>query len=104
MPPLRLLLMPQRILVVQEEGFWHGWDVVMREELEMGHPPPSTQLEEVGQWVPWRLLVELAEVGPPLSPLGPGLMEVDGTEQALEDGATVGQAADKETNSSLQPS
>ena len=34
-------------------------------------------------------------------PLGPGPMEVDGTEQALEDGAMAAEATDKETNSLL---
>ena len=55
----------------------------------MGPPPPSIQLEEAGQRVPWGPAVELAQEGPPLLPLGLGLMEVDGAEQVLEDGATV---------------
>ena len=65
---------------------------------------PRVQLEEVSKWVPWGLVVEPAKEGPPLSPIGPGPMEVDGTKEALEDGATVGEAMDKETDSSLQPS
>ena len=46
--------------------------------------------------------MKLAEEGPPLSPLGLGLIEVDGTEQALEDAAVAEEATDEETNSSLQ--
>ena len=45
--------------------------------------------------------MEPAEEGSPLAPLGPGPMEVDDAEQALEDGAAAGKAADKETDSSL---
>ena len=104
MPPLQLLLMPQRMSRAQEENFWWGWDVAMGEELEMGPPPPTIQLEEVGQRVPWGPAVELAEEGPPLLPLGPGPMEVDGAKQVPEDGATVEEATDKETDSLLQPS
>ena len=29
-------------------------------ELELGPPPPNIQLEEVGQWVPWGLELQLA--------------------------------------------
>ena len=46
--------------------------------------------------------MEPAEQGSPLAPLGPGPMEVDGTEQVPRDGAAVGEAADsEETDSSL---
>ena len=86
---------------MEEESFWRGRDLMMGEELELGPPPPRVQLEEAGQRVPWGPEVELAEEGSPLAPLGPGLMEVDSTEQAPEDGATVEEAADKETDSSL---
>ena len=51
--------------------------------------PLTIQLEEAGQRVPWGLVVEPAQEGPPLLPLGPGPMEVDGAEQAPEDGAMV---------------
>ena len=64
-------------------------------ELEMGLPPPSVQLEEAGRWVPWGAVVELAQEGPPLSPLGPGPMEVDGAQQVLEDGAAVDDATEE---------
>ena len=104
MPPLQLLPMLQRILVVQEENFWWGWDLEMGEELELGPPPPTIQLEEAGWLIPWGLVVKPAKESPPLPPLGPGAMEVDGAEQVLEDGATVGEAVDEETDSSLQPS
>ena len=72
------------------------------EDLELGRPPPRVQLEEVGWRIPWMPAVEPAEEGSPLAPLGPGLMEVDGAEQVLGDGAVVGEAADsEETDSSL---
>ena len=47
-------------------------------------------------------MVEPAKEGSPLSPLGPGAMEVDGAEQVPEDGAVVGEATDEKTDSSLQ--
>ena len=96
--------MPQRMLKAQEENFWWGQDVVMGEELEMRPPPPSVQLKEVGQRVPWGPVVAPAKEGPPLSPLGLGPMEVNGAKQVPEDGAMAEEAADKETDSSLQPS
>ena len=68
----------------------------------LGHPPPGVQLDEVGWQIPWMPVVELAKEGSPLAPLGPGPMEVDGTGQALGDGATAGEAMDsEETDSSL---
>ena len=55
-----------------------------------------------GQWVPWGPELELAQEGPPLSPLGPGPMAVDGAEQVLEDGAMVEEdASGEQVNSSL---
>ena len=72
------------------------------EELEMGPPHPTIQLEVAGWWIPWGPVVEAAEEGPPLSPPGPGPMEVDGTKQVLEDGATTEKATDEETDSSFQ--
>ena len=48
--------------------------------------------------------MEPAKEGLPLVPLGLGPMEVDGAEQVPEDGATVGEATDEETDSLLQPS
>ena len=66
-----------------------------------GTSSPWDQLEKAGRRVCWGPEVEPAEEGSPLVPLGPGPMEVDDAEQALEDGAAAGEAADKETNSSL---
>ena len=87
---------------MEEEHFWKGQDVAMGEDLELGCPPPRVQLEEVGWQIPWMPVVEPAKEGSPLVPLGPGPMEVDGAEQALGNGAMVGEAADsKETDSSL---
>ena len=73
----------------------------MGEELELGPPPPRIQLEEAGWWIPWGPLVEPAEEGSPLPPLGPGPVEVDGAKQVPEDGAMVGEAVDEETDSLL---
>ena len=84
---------------MEEEYFWWGQDLTTGEELELGPTPPRVQLEEVCWEIPWGLAVEPAEEGSPLVPFGPGPMEVDGIEQALEDVSVVGEAADKETNS-----
>ena len=92
MPPLWLLPMLQRMSMAEEEAFWHGRDVEMGEELELGPPPPTIQLEEAGWQIPWGPAVELAQEGLPLLPLGPGPMEVDGT--MVED------AVDEEADSS----
>ena len=86
MPPLWLLPLPQRMSVAQEENFWQGRDMAMGEELELGPPPPTVQLEEAGWRIPWGL----AEEGLPLSPLELGVMEVDSTKQVPADGAAVG--------------
>ena len=74
--------------MIEEERFWWGQDVATGADLELGCFPPRVQLEEVGQWIPWMLAVELAKEDSPLAPLGPGPMEMDGAKQALEDGAS----------------
>ena len=89
----------ERMTREEEEAFWRGLDVAMREELELGPPPPTIQLEKVGWWVLWGLAVEPAQEGPPLLPLGPRPMEVDGAEQVPEDGTPVKDAADEEASS-----
>ena len=104
MPPLWLLPMLWRILKEQVEDFWCGWDVAMGKELETGPPSLMVQLEKAGWQILSGLVVEPTKEGPPLSPPGPGPIEVDGADQVLEDGATVEEAVDKETDSSLQPS
>ena len=86
---------------MEEENFWWSWDLTTGEELELGPPPHRVQLEEAGWQIPWGPAEEPAEEGSPLLPLGPGPMEVDGTKQAPEDGAMVGEATDKETDSLL---
>ena len=53
MPPLWLLPMPQKMSKAQEEDFWLLRDMAMGEELDLGPPPPTVQLEEAGQWIPW---------------------------------------------------
>ena len=86
---------------MEDKDFWWGRDLMMGEELELGPPPHRVQLEDVRRPIPWGLVVEPAKEGSALVPLGPWPMEVDGAEQAPEDNAMVGEAADKETNSSL---
>ena len=66
MPPLWLVLMPQKMMKEEEEAFWYGLDVEMREELELGLPPPNVQLAKVGQRILWRAELEPAQEGPPL--------------------------------------
>ena len=66
-----------------------------------GPSSPKYQLEEADQWVPWEPELELAQEGPPLLPLGPGPMEVDGTELAPEYGATEEEDATGELVGSL---
>ena len=73
------------------------------EDLGLGHPPPWVQLKKAGRRVPWGLVVEPAEEGSPLAPLGLGPMEVDDAEQAPENSTMVGEAADEVTDTSLQP-
>ena len=80
--------MPWRLGESEEKKFWWGQDLVMGRDLGLGCPPPGVQLEEVGQCKSLGCQqVELAKEGSPLAPLGPGPMEVDGTEQAPGDGA-----------------
>ena len=66
----------------EEEAFWRRLDLEMGEELELGPPPLNVQLEEAGWWVPWGPELQPAQEGPPMSPLGLELMEVDGAKQA----------------------
>ena len=101
MPPLWLLPMPRKMLLAQEEDFWHRLDMVTGEELEIGPSPPTVQLEEAGWRILWGPAVEPADKGPPLLPPVPGLMEVDGPKLAPEDGSTAEKATDKETDSLL---
>ena len=74
-------------------------DMAMGEELEMGPPSPTVQLEEAGRRIPWGLAVEPAEEGLPLLPLEPGPIEVDGPKQAPEDGSTAEDAAGEQVDS-----
>ena len=90
------------MLKVQEEDFWWGRDVVMGEDLELGPLLPTIQLKEAGWQISWGPAVEPAEEGLPLSPLGLGLMKVNGTKQVPGDVAMAEEATDEETDSSLQ--
>ena len=70
-------------------AFWHGLDVEMGEELELGVPPLEIQLDNMGWWLQWAPEPELAQEGTYLLPLGTELLKVeDGAEQAQGDGAT----------------
>ena len=105
MPPLRLLPMPQRMLKEQEEDFWWGQDMAMGEELELGPPPPTVQLEEAG----WQIPVGAGggaglRKARPCRLLGWGQWRWMALGRQPEDGAMVGEATDKETDSLLQPS
>ena len=91
--------MPQRITKEEEEKvFLCRLDVAMGEELALEPPPPTVQLEELGGRVLRGPAVELAQEDLPLSPLGPGPMEVDGTKQAPKDGAAVEDAMGEQAN------
>ena len=70
LPKLRLILIPQRITVEEEECFWHGQDLASGKALELGIPPKDVQMEEVGERVTWQPAIEPAPEGPPLAPLG----------------------------------
>ena len=93
--------MPWQVGESEEKFFCQGQHVATGGDLGLGRPPPTVQLEEVGQQIPWMLAAEPAEEGSPLAPLGPGPMEVDGTEQVPGDGATAGEAVDSEETDSL---
>ena len=62
MPPLRLLLMPQRLL--EEVAFWHRLD--MKIGVELGVPPPDIHLKDMGQRVYWGPALELENGRPAL--------------------------------------
>ena len=57
-------------MVEEEKRFWLGQDLVSSEALELGIPPKDVQMEEVGKWVTWGLVIEPAPEGLPLAPLG----------------------------------
>ena len=102
MPPLCDLPMPWRLGESEEKKFWKRHNVAMGGDLGLGCPPPGVRLEKAGWRIPWIPALEPAEEGSPLPPLGPGPMEVDGTEQVPGYGDAVGEAVDsKATNSSL---
>ena len=73
----------------------------MGEELELGPPPLTIQLEEAGWRVLWGPAVEPAQEGPPLSPLGPGPIEVDSAKQVPEDGGVAEDAMGEQAESLL---
>ena len=66
MPPLWQVPMLQKMMTAQEDAFWYGLDVEMGEELELGPPPLTVQLEEVAWQIPWGPVVEPAQEGRPL--------------------------------------
>ena len=43
------------MMIEEEAAFWHGLDLEMGEELELGVPPQDIQLKDVGWWVWWGL-------------------------------------------------
>ena len=70
MPELWLIAMPWQMMVEEEEHFWHGQDLASGEALELGIPPDTVQIEEVGERVTWGPVIEPVLEGPPLAPLG----------------------------------
>ena len=96
MPPVWLVPMLQKMMKEEEEeAFWHRLYLEMGGELEVGPLHPKVQLEEVGWWVLWGPELEPVQEGMPLSPLGPGPIEVDGAKQVPEDGAMVEDTAEE---------
>ena len=88
LPPLQLMPMPQKMSSEEGVTFWHGLDLEIGEELELGVPPPDIWLEDVVRRVWWGLEPEPVEEDPPLPALGAEPMEVEGgTEQAQQNGA-----------------
>ena len=53
----------------KEERVWLGQDLESSEALELGVPPETVQMEEVGELVTWGLAIDLVLEGPPLAPL-----------------------------------
>ena len=69
LPKLRLIPMPWRMMVKEEERFWRSQDLASSEALELGVLPKDVQMEEVGKRVTWGPAIEPVP-GPPLAPLG----------------------------------
>ena len=66
-------------------------------DLGLGRPPPGIRLEEAGRRLPRTRGREPAREGSPLPPLEPGPMDVDGAEQAPEEGSTAGGAEEEDS-------
>ena len=69
LPLLQLIPMLQRKITEEEVAFWHGLDLEIGEELELGIPPLYVQLEDMSQRVWWGPEPEAAVERPPLIPL-----------------------------------
>ena len=89
--------MPWRLNEEEEQWFWREEDVELGGDLGLGQPPPGIRLQEVGWRLPRTRGWEPTREGSPLPPLEPGPMEVDGGEQAPEDGSTAGEAEEEDS-------
>ena len=67
------------------------------EDLGLGRPPPGIRLQEAGWRLPRMRGSEPAREGLPMPPLEPGPMDVDGAEQAPEEGSTAGGAEEEDS-------
>ena len=89
--------MPWRLNEEEEKRFWKGQEVSSGEDLGLGRPPPGIRLQEAGRRLPRMRGSEPAREGSPMPPLEPGPMDVDGAEQAPEEGSAAGGADEEDS-------
>ena len=89
--------MPWRLNEEEEKRFWKGQEVSSGEDLRLGRPPPGIRLQEAGRRLPRTRGSEPAREGSPMPPLEPGPMDVDGAEQAPEEGSAAGGAEEEDS-------
>ena len=89
--------MPWRLNEEEETRFWKGQEVSSGEDLGLGRPPPGIRLQEAGRRLPRMRGSEPAREGSPMPPLEPGPMDVDGAEQAPEEGSAAGGAEEEDS-------
>ena len=89
--------MPWRLNEEEEKRFWKGQEVSSGEDLGLGRPPPGIRLQEAERRLPRTRGSEPAREGSPMPPLEPGPMDVDGAEQAPEEGSAAGGAEEEDS-------